>query len=119
MSEQTGDKAIVHIIDDDESLRRAVDTLCRSVDLETRTCGSAQQFLDAKREDIAGCLVHDVRLPGMSGLDFQSQLAAFGIQFPVILVTGHGHISMSVRVMKAMMLVTSGNMNKQVAANWA
>jgi FixJ family two-component response regulator len=101
MPEQTGDKAIVHVVDDDESLRRAMDSLCRSVGYQTRTYGSAQEFLDAKREDIAGCLVLDVRLPGMSGLDFQSQLAALGIHLPVILVTGHGDIPMSVRAMKA------------------
>jgi FixJ family two-component response regulator len=102
MPQQTVEKkAIVHIVDDDESLRRAVDSLCRSVGLETRTYGSAQEFLDAKREDIAGCLVLDVRLPGVSGLDFQSQLAALGIHLPVILITGHGDIPMSVRAMKA------------------
>ena len=101
MPEQTVEKAIVHIVDDDDSLRRAVDSLCRSVGLQTRTYGSAREFLDAKREDIAGCLVLDVRLPGVSGLDFQSQLSALGIHLPVILVTGHGDIPMSVRAMKA------------------
>ena len=101
MPQQTVEQAVVHIVDDDESLRRAVDSLCRSIGLQTRTYGSAQEFLDSKREDIAGCLVLDVRLPGMSGLDFQSQLAELGIYFPVILVTGHGDIPMSVRAMKA------------------
>ena len=101
MPQETIEKSIVHIVDDDKSLRRAVDSLCRSVGLQTRTYGSAQEFLDAKREDIAGCLVLDVRLPGMSGLDFQSQLAELGIHLPVILVTGHGDIPMSVRAMKA------------------
>jgi FixJ family two-component response regulator len=101
MSQQTVETAVIHIVDDDESLRRAVDSLCRSVGLQTRTYGSAQEFLVAKREDIAGCLVLDVRLPGMSGLDFQSQLAALGIHLPVILMTGHGDIPMSVRAMKA------------------
>ena len=101
MSRQTVETAVVHIVDDDESLRRALDSLCRSVGLQTRTYGSAMEFLDAKREDVAGCLVLDVRLPGISGLDFQSQLAALGIHLPVILVTGHGDIPMSVRAMKA------------------
>jgi FixJ family two-component response regulator len=101
MPQQTVEPAIVHIVDDDESLRRAVDSLCRSIGLQTRTYGSAQEFLDTKREDFPGCLVLDVRLPGMSGLDFQSQLAELGIHFPVILVTGHGDIPMSVRAMKA------------------
>ena len=101
MSQQTVETAVIHIVDDEESLRRAVDSLCRSVGLQTRTYGSAQEFLDAKRESVAGCLVLDVRLPGMSGLDFQSQLAALGIHLPVILMTGHGDIPMSVRAMKA------------------
>jgi FixJ family two-component response regulator len=101
MPQQTGDKPVVHIVDDDESLRRAVDSLCRSVGFQTRTYGSAQEFLDAKKEDIPGCLVLDVRLPGMSGLDFQLKLAELGIHLPVILVTGHGDIPMSVRAMKA------------------
>jgi FixJ family two-component response regulator len=101
MPQQTVETAVVHIVDDDESLRRAMDSLCRSIGLRTRTYGSAGEFLDAKREDIAGCLVLDVRLPGISGLDFQSQLAALGIHLPVILVTGHGDIPMSVRAMKA------------------
>src|SRR6476660_6918081 len=101
MPEKTGEMAVVHIVDDDESLRRAVDSLCRSVGFETRTYGSSQEFLDGKPQDTAGCLVLDVRLPGMSGLDFQSQLAALGIHLPVILVTGHGDIPMSVRAMKA------------------
>jgi FixJ family two-component response regulator len=101
MSQQTGDKEFVHIVDDDESLRRAVDSLCRSVGFQTRAYGSAQEFLDAKREDVSGCLVLDVRLPGMSGLDFQSKLAELGINLPVILVTGHGDVPMSVRAMKA------------------
>jgi FixJ family two-component response regulator len=94
-------EAVVHIVDDDESLRRTLDSLCRSIGLQTRTYASAQEFLDAKREDIPECLVLDVRLPGISGLDFQSQLAELGIHLPVVLVTGHGDIPMSVRAMKA------------------
>jgi FixJ family two-component response regulator len=101
MAQQTAERSIVHIVDDDESLRRAVDSLCRSIGLLTQTYASAQEFLDAKREDLPGCLVLDVRLPGISGLDFQSQLTELGIQLPVILVTGHGDIPMSVRAMKA------------------
>ena len=101
MPQQMVENAVVNIVDDDESLRRAMDSLCRSLGFETRTYGSAQAFLDARREDMSGCLVLDVRLPGVSGLDFQSQLAALGIRLPVILVTGHGDIPMSVRAMKA------------------
>lgn len=95
------EKSIVHIVDDDESLRYAVDSLCRSVDLQTRCYGSAQEFLAAKREEAPGCLILDVRLPGISGLDFQSRMAELGIHLPVILVSGHGDIPMSVRAMKA------------------
>ena len=101
MPEQKTDTSIVHIVDDDESLRRAINSLCRSIGLQTCTYGSAQEFLDAKRQDIPGCLVLDVRLPGISGLDFQSQLMQLGIHLPVILITGHGDIHMSVRAMKA------------------
>ena len=101
MLQQTVDKVVVHIVDDDESLRRAVDSLCRSVGFQTRTYGSAQEFLDAKQDDLPGCLVLDVRLPGISGLDFQLQLVELGIHLPVILVTGHGDVPMSVRAMKA------------------
>ena len=93
--------AIVHIIDDDESLRLAVDSLLRSVGLQTRTYGAAREFLDAKRDDVPGCLVLDVRLPGISGLDLQEQLSDHGIHMPAVLVTGHGDIPMSVRAMKA------------------
>lgn len=95
------DRAIVYIIDDDESLRRALDRVFRSVGLETRTYGSAAEFLDAEKVDVPGCIVLDVRLPGTSGLAFQAQLADLGIHMPVILITGHGDIAMSVRAMKA------------------
>jgi FixJ family two-component response regulator len=102
MPRETSDRSVVHIVDDDESIRCALDSLCRSVGFQTRTYGSAQEFLDARQDDdLAGCLVLDVRLPGISGLDFQSQLAELGIHLPVILVTGHGDIPMSVRAMKA------------------
>jgi FixJ family two-component response regulator len=101
MAQETIEQSIVYIVDDDESLCRAVDRLCRSVGLRTRTFASAREFLDAKQGEMAGCLVLDVRLPGVSGLDFQSQLAELGINLPVILVTGHGDIQMSVRAMKA------------------
>jgi FixJ family two-component response regulator len=94
-------QSIVHIVDDDDSLRCALDSLLRSVGLQTRTYGSAQEFLDAKREDQPGCMVVDVRLPGLSGLDFHEQLANFGIHLPAVLITGHGDIPMSVRAMKA------------------
>ena len=101
MAQETIETSIVYIVDDDESLRRAVDSLCRSIGLRTRSYASAREFLDAKQGELAGCLVLDVRLPGISGLDFQSQLAELGIHLPVILITGHGDIQMTVRAMKA------------------
>ncbi len=94
-------KGIVHVIDDDESLRAAVDRLLRSVSLEVRAYESVGQFLDARGQDSPGCIVLDVRLPGISGLDFQLQLAELGIHLPVVLMTGHGDVPMSVRAMKA------------------
>ena len=93
--------AIVHIVDDDAPLAAALDSLFRSVGLETRTHGSARAFLDANKPDAPGCLVLDIRLPGVSGLDFQAQLAELGIGLPVVLMSGHGDIPMSVRGMKA------------------
>ncbi|MDP3859781.1 MAG: response regulator transcription factor [Stagnimonas sp.] len=93
--------AVVHIVDDDSSLRLALDSLFRSVQLGTRLYGSAQDFLAAKRPDLPSCLVLDIRLPGISGLDFQQQLQQAGVHIPVVLMTGHGDIPMSVRGMKA------------------
>jgi FixJ family two-component response regulator len=93
--------ALIHIIDDDESVRNALDSLFRSVDLKTRLHRSAQEFLEAARADCPSCLVLDVRLPGISGLDFQERLAQLDIRIPIVLITGHGDIPMSVRGMKA------------------
>lgn len=93
--------AIVHVIDDDQSLRDALDSLFRSVGLHVRLYGSVHEFLDSKTQATSGCIVLDVRLPGTSGLDFQQQLADLNIKLPVILMTGHGDIPMSVRAMKS------------------
>lgn len=101
MTEETGDKAVVHIIDDDLSLRTALEGLFRSVGLGCRAYESARGFLEAKIADAPGCVVVDVRLPGMSGLDFQEHLAQVGVHLPLVLMTGHGDIPMSVRAMKA------------------
>jgi len=97
----TASAATVHIVDDDEPLLRALDSLFRSVGLKTRQYGSVRDFLAAPRGEAPGCLVLDVRLPGVSGLDFQAQMQEYGIHLPVILMTGHGDIPMSVRAMKA------------------
>jgi FixJ family two-component response regulator len=96
-----GDNAIIHIVDDDDSLRAALDSLFRSVGLAVRGHASVADFLAVPREDAPGCLVLDVRLPGISGLDFQDRLDELGIGLPVVLMTGHGDIPMSVRAMKA------------------
>jgi FixJ family two-component response regulator len=101
MTFNPSDRAVVHIVDDDEGLRLGLDRLFRSVGLETRTYGAAREFVDSMRPDLPGCIVLDVRLPGISGLEFQSQLADLGIHLPVVLITGHGDIPMTVRAMKA------------------
>ena len=91
----------VHIVDDDESVRLALDSLFRSVGLATSLYGSTKEFLTADLGKGPCCLVLDVRLPGQSGLDFQQQLAESGTHIPVVMMTGHGDIPMSVRAMKA------------------
>lgn len=92
---------VVHIVDDDPALRAALDSLFRSVGLATRLFGSAQEFIQSGQAEASGCLVLDIRLPGLSGLDFQARLAEANVRMPVILMTGHGDIPMSVRGMKA------------------
>jgi FixJ family two-component response regulator len=96
-----GETPVVHVVDDDESLRAALGSLFRSVGLEVRNYASVRDFLASTPGEGPGCLVLDVRLPGLSGLDFQSRLDEFGISLPVVLMTGHGDIPMSVRAMKA------------------
>ena len=93
--------AVVFVIDDDPSMRAALEDLVGSVALGVRPFASPQEFLASKRPDAPGCLVLDVRLPGMSGLTFQTELAKVGVDLPVIFITGHGDIRMSVRAMKA------------------
>ena len=93
--------AIVFVIDDDPSMRGALEDLVGSVGLRVRPFASPQDFLQSKRPDAPGCLVLDVRLPGMSGLTFHKELARLGVALPVIFITGHGDIPMSVRAMKA------------------
>jgi FixJ family two-component response regulator len=101
MPADAADTPFVHIVDDDASLRAALDSLFRSVGLATRLYGSTQEFLDAPRADAPSCMVLDVRLPGLSGLDFQAKLGETDIRMPVIVMTGHGDIPMTVRAMKA------------------
>jgi FixJ family two-component response regulator len=95
------ERAIVFVIDDDPSMRLALEDLVSTVGLEVRVFASPQEFLQSKPPDAPGCLVLDVRLPGMSGLTFHKELAKAGLALPVIFITGHGDIPMSVRAMKA------------------
>ena len=91
----------MYVIDDNPALREALDGLIRSVHLSVRTFASTEEFLQFKRPDAPGCLVLDVRLPGLSGLDFQREMAKLDIDLPVIFITGHGDVPMSVRALKA------------------
>lgn len=91
---------LVHLVDDDASVRAAVEDLLASVGLDTRSYVSAADFLERARLDAPGCLVLDVRMPGMNGLDLQQELQRRGLALPIIFITGHGDIPMSVRAMK-------------------
>ena len=94
------EQPVVFIVDDDTSVRDALRNLFRSVGLKVESFATAQEFLSAPRPDAPGCLVLDVRLPGLSGLDLQQTLAEGGIALPIVFITGHGDIPMSVRAMK-------------------
>jgi FixJ family two-component response regulator len=92
---------VVFVVDDDPSIRDALTSLLRSVGLRVETFGSARAFLTRPPSDVPGCLVLDVRLPGLSGLDLQRELATAQITRPIIFITGHGDIPMTVQAMKA------------------
>lgn len=92
---------LVIVVDDDESIRAALSSLFRSVGLQVRLIASAAELLQSSLPDVESCLVLDIRLPGVSGLDLQARLAEVGIRIPIVFVTGHGDIPMSVRAMKA------------------
>lgn len=93
--------SIIHIIDDDPQLRDALAGLLRSVNLNSAPYASCIEFLESGKPDMPSCLLLDVRLPGISGLEFQSKLTAYGINIPVVFMTGYGDIPMSVQAMKA------------------
>jgi FixJ family two-component response regulator len=97
----TEKKAIVFVVDDDVSVREGLGSLIRSAGLRVETFASAQKFLDSPRSDVASCLVLDVRLPGLSGLDLQKRMAQANIEIPIIFITGHGDVPTSVQAMKA------------------
>jgi len=94
-------KAIVFVVDDDESVREGLGTLIRSAGLSVETFASAREFLARSPEDLPSCLVLDVRLPGLSGLDLQKRMAEVNIEIPIVFITGHGDVPTSVRAMKA------------------
>jgi len=98
---KTQAEAMVFVIDDDESIREALHSLIRSVGLSVATFPSAHEFLQSDRPDVPACLILDVRMPGLSGLDLQRDLTEGNIHIPIIFITGHGDIPMSVRAMKA------------------
>ncbi|KRQ03458.1 nodulation protein NolW [Bradyrhizobium manausense] len=98
--QENGDQPIVYVVDDDASMRRALTNLFESVGLKVEAFGSAPQLLQAKPPQVPSCLVLDIRLPGVSGLELQSDLAKANIHTPIIFITGHADIPMTVRAMK-------------------
>ena len=97
----SAEDSTVFVIDDDAAVRAAIQGLLKSVGLHSDSFGTAQEFLTSERSDGPSCLVLDIRLPGINGLDFQRQLADAGIHIPIIFITGHGDIPMTVRAMKS------------------
>jgi FixJ family two-component response regulator len=95
------DNPTIYVIDDDVSVREGLDSLIRSVGFQVQQFTSAAEFLNSKLQTVPGCLVLDVRLPGLSGLDLQQELARANVQIPIIFITGYGDIPMSVQAMKA------------------
>jgi FixJ family two-component response regulator len=101
MNEKNELQQIVFVVDDDQSVQSALADLFKSMNLPVKVFGSATELLETKLPDIASCLVLDIRLPGVSGLEFQDVLTKAGIHIPIIFITGHGDIPMSVKAMKA------------------
>ena len=101
MKDDNSGKSVVFVVDDDPLVRGSLSSLLRSVGLQTRVFASTSEFLQEKRPPLPSCLVLDVRLPGVSGLDFQAELSGRNIHIPIIFMTGHGDIPMRVRAMKA------------------
>jgi FixJ family two-component response regulator len=100
MRPATNEKPLVHVVDDDASMRRALEGLFDSVGLQTQTYATAEDFLSASLSDRPGCIVLDIRLPDMNGLEFQGRLVQTGVGIPVVMMTGFGDIPMSVHAMK-------------------
>src|SRR3546814_14611676 len=95
------EQSVVFVIDDDPSMRESLESLLRSVGHAAQAFGSTQEFLLSERPDMPGCLVLDVRLPGRSGLEFQRELTRSGVELPIVFISGHGDIPMSVPAIKA------------------
>ena len=96
-----GNEGVVFVVDDDASMRHSTECLIRSIGLNAMTFASADQFLKHKRPDTPACLLLDMRMPGLSGLDLQKELAQAGVDIPIVFITGHGDIPMTVQAMKA------------------
>jgi FixJ family two-component response regulator len=101
MKEARSPKSVVYVVDDDVSVRNSLSNLCRSVDLSVEVFSSSASFLQHELPEVASCIVLNIRLPGSSGLDFQTELRRVGVKTPIIFLTGHGDIKMSVQAMKA------------------
>jgi FixJ family two-component response regulator len=101
MKANASTEPVVFVVDDDDSMRLALARLFYSMKMRVEVFASAQEFLKSKRPDVPSCLVLDVRLPGLSGLDFQAELVKQEIRIPIVFITGHGDIPMSVKAMKA------------------
>ena len=97
----TEEKSVVYVVDDDPSVRKALERLLRSAGHDAKTFPSALEFLDFSHPDAPGCLILDIKMPNLSGLDLQDRLAEKGISFPIIFITGHGTVPTSVRAFKA------------------
>lgn len=97
----TEDAPVVFIVDDDAGVRQSIQDLLSSVALQSKAFATPQEFLDSRRTECPGCMILDVRLPGMSGLDFQRELAKAGVTLPIIFITGHGDVPMTVQAMKS------------------
>jgi ActR/RegA family two-component response regulator len=106
MQSQINERAVVHVVDDDVSIREALEGLFGSVGLAAQTYSAARDFLASPVVDAPGCIVADVRLPDMNGLDLQAHLTQMYVRLPVVMITGHGDITMSVRAMKGSLSIS-------------
>ena len=97
----TGADAIVYVVDDDISVRKAMTRMFKSLGLEVATFGTAREFLDCRRKDVPGCLILDVQMPGLTGLELQEELVAHQVDLPIVFMTGHGDIPMTVKAMRS------------------